>query len=820
MRMGHRGGGGGGGDAWIDAQREQLRVLKNQPETEPENRQLADHLAIHSYKLLKVLGEFNETRSSPDKALREVLLKSDEKYSHLIGRIEVLTDRKLERIYFPIEKFCLDKNTKKLQDRLQQRLIDPRKGCNWNSPSEKISAFTSWCEEILIEMEHKKEIGTSRFKHAFTRYRWHIRFCSMLLVLLLNLMVLVSADGSGDFQWFFIYPMQMLGVVQLVFAGLFLLIYMQGEGTVNYYKYWRSALPPNADPKGILATKHNRHLTIAVWHQRAARILWTLWFFRADLKLMWFSVYFIASVLAVLVSPYFYAVHLFDIFIWSPHLLTIANALYLQRVKLGLTVALLIVVMYAYSVFAFFVLSRYYEEDAGLWCDTPYRCFISNVGTGISMGGSTWEFLDPVDWDDDGWFITIVFVLFTLSYFFAVGVILLNIIFAIIVDTFGQLRDRQQDIQMEQYIRCFICSIESDTFQKQNSKKASKALSRQYGANRFQRHIEEDHNPWHYLWFFWHLKIKTWDLTTPQQVARTLTPKEYYVYKQITRGDFLSFIPIDRAIVLEKTKGKGGLPAINSNIATILQKVNRVGTQVSKIGNRLQRLEDESTSAQLRDAREMALSPVNTPRMGNTLQVPGGGRIRGRPLISGDRLLSSTRGGGGAGGPLGSSAKSPSPPPPLSLGPNKTRGGGRSTTAAATSSTTTETPLGSAVSRVFGVDTSESSSTSDGEDDDGDGGGILSRLRAQASPTSSDSRSSRRGGAGSSGTGDGSILHQLRQGSSRATDEGSSILQALMEDNDESSGSSVFQQLKSAHSSEGSSQQKRPKVRFNVEDEG
>ena len=49
--------------------------------------------------------------------------------------------------------------------------------------------------------------------------------------------------------------------------------------------------------------------------------------------------------------------------------------------------------------------------------------------------------------------------------------ILFNIIFAVIVDKFGSLRDNRAAVLIDLNNRCFICSIEREVFQKVISEK-------------------------------------------------------------------------------------------------------------------------------------------------------------------------------------------------------------------------------------------------------------------------------------------------------------------------------------------------------------
>lgn len=80
-----------------------------------------------------------------------------------------------------------------------------------------------------------------------------------------------------------------------------------------------------------------------------------------------------------------------------------------------------------------------------------------------------------------------------LTFFLVITIVLLNIIFGVIVDTFGELRKRKVEKTDDIENRCFICGIEKEIF--------DRALE---GANGFQEHIKKrtgDHHMWHYFYF-------------------------------------------------------------------------------------------------------------------------------------------------------------------------------------------------------------------------------------------------------------------------------------------------------------------------------
>lgn len=101
------------------------------------------------------------------------------------------------------------------------------------------------------------------------------------------------------------------------------------------------------------------------------------------------------------------------------------------------------------------------------------------------------------------------------------------LIFSIIFDNFGQLREERRAIYEDLRSVCFICSIKATEFQQSKG---------------FEYHSHHEHNIWHYLFFLVHLKTK--DVTE-------YTSHEQYIAEKLAASD-LTFFPINRALSLKK----------------------------------------------------------------------------------------------------------------------------------------------------------------------------------------------------------------------------------------------------------------------------
>jgi len=150
--------------------------------------------------------------------------------------------------------------------------------------------------------------------------------------------------------------------------------------------------------------------------------------------------------------------------------------------------------------------------------------------------------------------------------FFFVIIILMNILFGIIIDTFGELRAIADSIQEDINNKCFICEIERREFDRHS----------QVG---FEQHIQSEHNMWHYLAFSMHLKrTQHTEYTGPEQ----------YVSKMIEEKDW-RFIPHLCALSINYAGDEEEEDQVQ-DLEEVYCKLQDLDTKHSVIGDNLQKL--------------------------------------------------------------------------------------------------------------------------------------------------------------------------------------------------------------------------------------
>ena len=117
-------------------------------------------------------------------------------------------------------------------------------------------------------------------------------------------------------------------------------------------------------------------------------------------------------------------------------------------------------------------------------------------------------------------------------FFFILIIIVLNLIFGVIIDTFGALREEKAEADEILRNSCFVCALKRMDFENQKSNEKSKTLDVVAGGKEtvsgavasdsksgilhglnapigFENHIKYEHNMWHYSQrLFWWEKFQ------------------------------------------------------------------------------------------------------------------------------------------------------------------------------------------------------------------------------------------------------------------------------------------------------------------------
>merc|ERR1719427_205100 len=199
----------------------------------------------------------------------------------------------------------------------------------------------------------------------------------------------------------------------------------------------KSAIPAEESSEtGLLAT-----LKAVDWRYQ----VWQIGVTVTDSTFLYLIFYFVFSVFGNL-NYFFFAFHPIDVAIGVPALRIILQAITYNGKELVLTVGLLSIVCYIYTVLAFNFFREFYVteaeeegEDPDQKCHDVFTCFVFHLYQGVRAGGGIGDVIEPPDGADNKYVR-----------------ILLDIIQGFIIDAFGALRDQLQGVEDELAGNCFI----------------------------------------------------------------------------------------------------------------------------------------------------------------------------------------------------------------------------------------------------------------------------------------------------------------------------------------------------------------------------
>ncbi|KAG6939316.1 inositol 1,4,5-trisphosphate receptor type 1 [Chelydra serpentina] len=223
------------------------------------------------------------------------------------------------------------------------------------------------------------------------------------------------------------------------------------------------------------------------------------------------------------------------------------------------------------------------EEDKEHTCETLLMCIVTVLSHGLRSGGGVGDVLRKPSKEEP---LFAARVIYDLLFFFMVIIIVLNLIFGVIIDTFADLRSEKQKKEEILKTTCFICGLERDKFD-------NKTVT-------FEEHIKEEHNMWHYLCFIVLVKVKD---------STEYTGPESYVAEMIKERN-LDWFPRMRAMSLVSSDSEGE----QNELRNLQEKLDSTMKLVTNLSGQLSELKDQMTEQRKQKQRIGLLGhppPVN-----------------------------------------------------------------------------------------------------------------------------------------------------------------------------------------------------------------
>ena len=201
-------------------------------------------------------------------------------------------------------------------------------------------------------------------------------------------------------------------------------------------------------------------------------------------------------------KAYFFTFTLLDCLNMSPILAGTIAAVTRTSGQLAQTAGLFLITVCCYTAVAYFIFGKAdivdktgVDDDPGGACETLIECFIWSLYVGVREGDMEGAMVDAPGFDDPGAFRNRI--LYDVSFFIILGVLLFDVVTGIILDEFGAIREEVNDREDKLANETFISGITRDTIEEMEG-----------NAVDFKLVNYRDQDKWNYLFFMIYLGNK------------------------------------------------------------------------------------------------------------------------------------------------------------------------------------------------------------------------------------------------------------------------------------------------------------------------
>jgi hypothetical protein len=195
---------------------------------------------------------------------------------------------------------------------------------------------------------------------------------------------------------------------------------------------------------------------------------------------------------------FFYSFSLLSILSLSQTLNNIIKSLIVKGNSLAWSSLFTLVLLYGFAGWAFYFQRDRFYETAGRdqpdeMCKSLLYCFLTMVNNGMRWHCGVGKITRSESYILHFWPFVHRFA-FDLVFFWLIEAIMLKIVYGIILDSFGELRQAHYLIEKDIANNCFICNVEKDECEKNNIS--------------FEEHCNQVHNVWDYAFYMITLRMK------------------------------------------------------------------------------------------------------------------------------------------------------------------------------------------------------------------------------------------------------------------------------------------------------------------------
>uniref|UniRef100_A0A672PJE6 Inositol 1,4,5-trisphosphate receptor n=1 Tax=Sinocyclocheilus grahami TaxID=75366 RepID=A0A672PJE6_SINGR len=561
---------------------------------------LAHQLARHNKELQAMLKP-GGTYGEGDEAL--------EHYAKHTAQIEIIRlDRTMEQIVFPVPNIC-EFLTQESKLRIYYTTERDEQG-------SKINDFFLRSEDLFNEMNWQKKLRAQPILYWCSRNMSFWSSISFNLAVLMNLLVA------------FFYPLEgvrtlephlsaLLWAAMLVSLAIVIVLPQpHGIRALIASTILRLIFSVGLEPTLFLLGAFNVcNKVIFLMSFVGNRGTFTRGYkaMIMDVEFLYHLLYLIICSLGVFVHVFFYSLLLFDLIYREETLLNVIKSVTRNGRSIVLTAVLALILVYLFSIVGYIIFKDDFIltvdripnktlgeknrwmllkflagavcrkgencstetvmdvqstavviEDKERTCDSLLMCIVTVLSHGLRSGGGVGDVLRKPSKEEP---LFAARVIYDLLFFFMVIIIVLNLIFGVIIDTFADLRSEKQKKEEVLKTTCFICGLERDKFD-------NKTVT-------FEEHIKVEHNMWHYLFFIVLVKVKD---------STEFTGPESYVAEMI-REHNLDWFPRMRAMSLVSSDAEGE----QNEIRNLQEKLESTMKLVLNLSCQLTELKEQMT---------------------------------------------------------------------------------------------------------------------------------------------------------------------------------------------------------------------------------
>jgi len=500
---------------------------------------------------------------------RSLVKEAFDFFSRNSAHIEVVRNKKLEKVHFMLLPFC-----KEIPQEKKNYFHDH---VNRQSPQTKVSDLVKFADQIIEICKHELRLklffGRHKVIAVFANFVNLWKDLSFFTSIALNILILgsysqtnapelgieesrmekpiifLADDESPESTEQIFFSLGSVMVVSSIFVLIFFLI---KRAPLVIQRAW-----------GVNTTGRKRSFM-----EKFTNTVKTIYLSLKTFEIVYYISYAIFAVLGISIHPFFYAFHLTQILTRYPTLKNLIRAIYEPRRQLGLTFLLYMILTYIFSLIGF----EFFSSDYGGACHTTWECFLTTFDFTFKVNGGIGGLLDEVTPPEVGTFRAGRFF-FDFLFNMLLVIIMTSIVSGIIIDTFGHLREEEEEKMKDINHKCFVCGLSKEVFEKQSDI-----------GNDFTKHIKKDHYMWNYIFFIAYLKDKD---------ETEYTGIESYIYEKLQKSDFTSWFPLFKSLSLktyeedDEERQRRILGAFEEEIEIVKKGVKEIATSYGRLTDQL-----------------------------------------------------------------------------------------------------------------------------------------------------------------------------------------------------------------------------------------